>query len=221
MKPIIEEKLDAIEIPKNLHERCVTGVMKAKAEMDTSLYEQKLENRRKKEDKKYMKKMIGAAAIVLVCILAVGNTAMADGVKGIFKDITRFDGTVTGSEYVNATDEVKIIVGEVALVESEVFVPVEITFFNPEKVPFSEIEWVEADSFEILNADGEVVVTEEDANVVSSVNAEAAKLTLSVDSDKLVDNETYTLVIESFEGCKKADAPLTIKGEWECTFKVK
>ena len=59
MKPIIEEKLDVIEIPKNLHERCVTGVMKAKAEMDTSLYEQKFVSRRKKEDKKiYMKKII-------------------------------------------------------------------------------------------------------------------------------------------------------------------
>lgn len=221
MKPIIEEKLDAIEIPKNLHERCLEGVMKAKAEMDTSLYEQKLERRRKKEDKKYMKKMVVAAAVMLVCVLAVGNTTMADGIKGMFKDITRFDGAATGSEYINATDEVSITTGEVAVSETEVLLPMEIHFLNPQTAPFSEIEWVEIDTFEILNADGEVVISEEDINVVSSVNAGDAKLTLNVDADKLVGNEIYTLVIESFEGCKKADAPLPIKGEWECTFEVK
>ena len=221
MKPIIEEKLDAIEIPKNLHERCVTGVMKAKAEMDTSLYEQKLKSRRKKEDKKYMKKMVAVAAVMLVCVLAVGNTAMADGIKGMFKDITRFDGAVTGSEYVNATDEVSITTGEVTASETEVFVPVEIIFLNPGTAPFNAIELVEVDAFEILNANGEVVVNEKDANVVCSVNDGYARLSLRVDAGKLNAAETYALVIESFEGLKKADAPLVVKGEWECIFEVK
>ncbi|MBR5565325.1 MAG: hypothetical protein IKW08_04070 [Roseburia sp.] len=221
MKPIIEEKLDAIEIPNNLHERCVTGVMKAKAEMDTSLYEQKLESRRKKEDKKYMKKMVIAAAVMLVCVLAVGNTTMADGIKGMFKDIIRFDGAVTGSEYVNATDEVSITTGEVTVSETEVFVPVEITFLNQETAPFNCIEFVEVDAFEILNADSEVVVSEKDANVVCSVDNGRASLSLKVDTDKLATRETYMLVIECFEGLKKADAPLAVKGEWECTFEIK
>ena len=35
---------------------------------------------------------------------------------------------------------------------------------------------------------------------------------------ELVKGENYTLVIESFEGSKKADAPLEIKGAWECEF---
>lgn len=221
MKPIIEEKLDAIEIPNNLHERCVTGAMKAKAEMDTSLQEQKLVSLRKKEDKKYMKKMVAAAAVMLVCILAVGNTTMADGIKGMFKDITRFDGAVTGSEYVGATDEVSITVSEVTVTDAEVYVPVEIIFLNLEAAPFKYIEWVEVDAFEILNADGEVVVSEEEANEVSSVSDGAVNLSLEVEAEKLVAGETYTLVIESFEGCKKADAPLPVKGEWECTFEVK
>ena len=221
MKPIIEEKLDVIEIPKNLHERCVTGVMNAKAEMDTSLYEQKLESCRKKEDKKYMKKMVAAAVVMLVCVLAVGNTAMADGIKGMFKDITRFDGAVTGSEYVNATDEVSITTGEVTTSETEFFLLVEIIFLNPGTAPFNAIELVEVDTFEILNANGEVVVNEKDANVVCSVNDGYAKLSLRVDAGKFNAVETYTLVIESFEGLKKADAPLAVKGEWECTFEVK
>ena len=220
MKPIIEEKLDAIEIPKNLHERCVTGVMKAKEEMDTSLHEQKLVSRRKKEDKKYMKKMVAAAAVMLVCVLAVGNTTMADGIKGMFKDITRFDGAVAGSEYVGATDEVRVTGGEVTMSETEVFIPVEITFLNLEAAPFKYIEWVEVDAFEILNVDGKVVVSEEEANVVCSVKDGCVNLSLSVEAEKLVAGENYTLVIESFEGCKKADAPLVVKGEWECTFEV-
>ena len=195
--------------------------MNAKAEMDTSLYEQKLVSRRKKEDKKYMKKMVAAAAVMLACVFAVGNTAMADGIKGMFKDITRFDGAVTGSEYVNATDEVSITVGEVTVSETEVFVPVEIIFLNPGTAPFNAIELVEVDTFEILNANGEVVVNEKEANVVCSVNDGCAKLSLRVDAGKLNTAETYIFVIESFEGLKKADAPLAVKGEWECTFEVK
>ena len=73
---------------------------------------------------------------------------------------------------------------------------------------------------EILNVDGKVVVSEEEANVVCSVKDGCVNLSLSVEAEKLVAGETYTLVIESFEGCKKADAPLVVKGEWECTFEV-
>jgi len=210
MKPIIEEKIDAIEIPKNLHERCVAGAMKAKSEMEE-----------RRMNKNQIKKTVAAAAVVLVCVLAVGNTTFADSIKGMFKDIKRFDGAVTGSEYVNATDEVRITAGEVTVTDTEVYVPVEITFLKLEAAPFKYIEWVEVDAFEILNADGEVVVSEEEANVVCSVNNGCANLPLSVEAGKLVAGETYTLVIENFDGCKKADAPLAVKGEWECIFEVK
>lgn len=210
MKPIIEEKLDAIEIPENLHERCVTGVMKAKSEMEE-----------RNMNKNQIKKTVAAAAVVLVCVLAVGNTTFADGIKGMFKDIVRFDGAVTGSEYVGATDEVRVTAGEVTVTDTEVYVPVEITFLNLEAAPFKYIEWVEVDAFEILNADGEVAVSEEEAKVVCSVNDGCADLSLRVEAGKLVAGETYTLVIESFEGCKKADAPLPVKGEWECNFEVR
>lgn len=210
MKPIIDEKLDAIEIPENLHARCVAGSMKAKSEMEE-----------RNMNKNQIKKTVTAAAVALVCVFAVGSTTFADGMKGMFKDIIRFDGVVTGSEYLNATDEVGITAGEVTVTDTEVFVPVEITLLNPETAPFKYIEWVEVDAFEILDADGEVVVSEDEANVVCSVNDGAVNLSLSVEAGKLVAGETYTLVIESFEGCKKADAPLAIKGEWECTFEVK
>ena len=210
MKPMIEEKLDAIEIPENLHERCVAGAMKAKSEMEE-----------RNMNKNQIKKTVAAAAVALVCVFAVGSTTFADGIKGMFKDIVRFDGAVTGSEYVNATDEVRVTASEVTVTDTEVFVPVEITFLNPEAAPFKYIEWVEVDAFEILNDDGEVVVSEEEVNVVCSVKDGCANLSLSVEAEKLVAGETYTLVIESFEGCKKADAPLAVKGEWECTFDVK
>ena len=210
MKPMIEEKIDAIEIPENLHERCVVGAMKAKSEMEE-----------RNMNKNQIKKTVAAAAVALVCVFAVGSTTFADSIKGMFKDIVRFDGAVTGSEYVGATDEVRVTAGEVTVTDTEVYVPVEITFLNPETAPFKYIELVEVDAFEILNTDGEVVVSEEEANVVCSVNNGVANLSLSVEAGKLVAGETYTLVIESFEGCKKADAPLAVKGEWECAFEVK
>ena len=210
MKPIIEEKLDAIEIPENLHERCVAGVMKAKSEMEE-----------RNMNKNQIKKTVAAAAVALVCVFAVGSTTFADSIKGMFKDIVRFDGAVTGSEYVNATDEVTITAGEVTVADAEVFVPVAITFVNPGTVPFSVIELVELDAFEILDADGDVVVSEKDANAVCSVNGGVANLSLGVEAGKLVAGETYTLVIECFDGCSKADAPLAVKGEWVCAFEVK
>lgn len=210
MKPMIEEKLDAIEIPENLHERCVAGAMKAKSEMEE-----------RNMNKNQIKKTVAAAAVALVCVFAVGSTTFADSIKGMFKDIVRFDGAVTSSEYVNATDEVRITAGEVTVTDTEVYVPVEIAFLNLDAAPFKYIEWVEVDAFEILNADGEVAVSEEEANVVCSVKDGCANLPLSVEAGKLVAGETYTLVIESFEGCKKADAPLAVKGEWECAFEVK
>ena len=210
MKPIIEEKLDAIEIPENLHERCVAGAMKAKSEMEE-----------RNMNKNQIKKTVAAAAVALVCVFAVGSTTFADSIKGMFKDAKRFDGAVTGSEYVNATDEVRVTAGEVTVTDTEVYVFVEIAFLNLEAAPFKYIEWVEVDAFEILSADGEVVVSEEEVNVVCSVKDGCANLSLSVEAGKLVAGETYTLVIESFEGCKKADAPLAVKGEWECAFEVK
>lgn len=210
MKSVIEEKLDEIEIPKNLHKHCVAGVMKAKSEMEE-----------RNMNKNQIKKTVAAAAIALVCVFAVGSTTFADSIKGMFKDITRFDGAVTGTQYINATNEVSIAVGEVTVSEKEVFVPVEIKFSNPETVPFREIEWVEVDVFEILNIDGEVVVSEKDATVVSTVSEGMVKLSLEVEAGKLVSGENYTLIIESFDGCKKADAPLAVKGEWECIFEAK
>ena len=48
-----------------------------------------------------------------------------------------------------------------------------------------------------------------------------AILSLEVEAGKLVAGETYRLRIEQFEGSKKADAPLAVKGEWECIFEVK
>ena len=146
---------------------------------------------------------------------------MADGMKGMFKDMIRFDGAVTGFEYVNATDEVVITAEEATMSETEVFVPVEITFLNPETAPFNSIEWIEVDAFEILNTDGEVVVSKKDANVVSSVSDGMVNLSLEVEAEKLVAGESYTFVIESFEGLKKADAPLPVRGKWETTFEVK
>lgn len=210
MKSVIEEKLDAIEIPENLHKHCVAGVMRAKSETEE-----------RNMNKNQIKKTVAAAAIALVCVFAVVSTTFADSIKGMFKDITRFDGAVTGSQYINATDEVSIAVEEVTVLENKVLVPVEITFLNPGTVPFREFEWVEVDVFEILNEDGEVVVNEKDANVVSSITDGIVNLSLEVEAGKLVVGENYTLIIESFDGCKKADAPLAVKGKWECIFEVK
>ncbi len=41
-----------------------------------------------------------------------------------------------------------------------------------------------------------------------------------VDAEILVAGDSYTLFIDCFEGSKKADAPIGLKGEWECMFTI-
>ena len=53
MKTVMEEKLNEIEIPDNLHERCMAGVMKARIEMkeENKTKENKVEECKEKESK--------------------------------------------------------------------------------------------------------------------------------------------------------------------------
>lgn len=103
---------------------------------------------------------------------------------------------------------------------TKVNLSVELTFLNQNEAPFKYLEFVELDEFEIRDAVGNVVVSAEDADAIHSINNGKVQLQLAVEG-KLEKGESYTLVVECFEGLKKADAPLEIKGDWECEFMVK
>lgn len=209
MKDMMEEKLSEIQIPKNLHERCAMGVEMAKQEMEE-----------KKMKKNWMKKGVAAAAVMVVCLFTMGNSAVADTVKGFFKDITGWNGAVTGTEYVQAENEVTIEVKEVLEDNGTVFLKVELVFLQKEEIPFREMELVTIAKYEILDENGTVIIREEDSEEICMINNGTALITFEVAKNELVEGNTYFLEIEEFEASKKADAPLYVKGGWECEFIV-
>lgn len=208
MKEIMEEKLSEIQIPKSLHERCAMGTKKAKQEME----EKKMKN--------HWKKGAAVAAVMVLCLFTMGNSAVADTVKGFFRDIKGWNGAVTGTEYITAEDEVTIEVKEVTADEKNVFLKVELAFLKKEEIPFCYAEFVSINKYEILDENGTVMIQKENAEETYIINDGTALLTLSVEKEKLVEGNTYVLEVEEFETLKKADAPLHVKGSWECEFKL-
>lgn len=168
--------------------------------------------------KNFMKKIVGIVAVVLVVVFVISRTSFGDGVNGIIS--TYFGSNDTIYEYVEATKDIAISAGEVTVSGTDILIPVEVTFLNMEKITFRTMEMIGVDEFEIINSEGKVVTSAKDANVSSSVSDGVAKLIFRVETDALVDGDSYTLSISCFEGAKKADAPIGLKGEWNCMFTI-
>lgn len=168
--------------------------------------------------KNLMKKVIVILAVVLVVVFVISRTNFGESVRRIIS--TYFGDTDTIYEYVEATKDISISAGEVSVSGTEILIPVEVTFLNMEKITFRTMEMIGVDEFEIINAEGKVVTSAKDANVSTPVSDGVAKLIFRVEADALVAGDSYTLSIGCFEGTKKADAPIGLKGEWDCTFTI-
>lgn len=164
--------------------------------------------------------LVAAAVAVLfvgsngVVYAATGNT----WVKGIFKDIKNWNGAVIGTEYVQATDEVKISVAEDIIDDEAPVIPVTIEFSNKDMAPFKYLQEVKVEAYKILDEAGEVVVAIDDESITEIVTDGKTQINLPVNNECLIANKAYTLVVESFYGQSKGDQPLEIKGVWECKF---
>lgn len=169
-------------------------------------------------NKNPIKKIVVIVAVVLVFVLAIRSTNIGDSVNGMIS--TYFGGTDRVYEYIEATKDISTNVGEVIVSGTEILIPVEVTFLNMEKITFRTLEMIGVNEYEIINSDGEVVTSMKDANVFCSVSDGVANMQFSVEAEKLVAGNSYALRIDCFEGSKKADAPIGLKGGWECTFTI-
>lgn len=167
------------------------------------------------EDKMNKIKKMFFTVVVLMVVFALGNTGAVDNLKGLL------NGIEMDSEYTEVTNKISISTGKITMSETEIFMPIEVIFLKPEDVPFREVEWIEVDGFKILNSKGKEVVDAKEANVSGSINDGVANLVFNIDKEKIVDGETYTVVIERIEGSRKADASWELKGKWSCTFEMK
>lgn len=146
-----------------------------------------------------------AAAVVFICICAVGAAAM--GYRGIFKDVKDIRGAVIGTEYEYADNEITInacfkdnsIILSAVLIDSGV-------------APYMELETLGLYSYKIVDEMDNTVAGGEQTAFFKIEDARA-EIIIPLQN---MDVGKYRLVISSFAGGKKADQPLIIKGNWEC-----
>lgn len=206
MKRFIEDELNTIRIPDDLHRRCLAGVRKAEKDME------------RKRKKQWLRRIATSAAAFAVCVMFFTQTTAADTIKGFFKDIMRVDGAITGTAYEVGMDEIQIRYQETAVDSETSTFKIEAELMNPDQVPYSELEALQIGEGQILDEEGNIVYEIQlEANMLEASAIENGKvfLELKVSRSVLESNQNYVLKIHTLYGHKKADAPLYIYGEWE------
>ena len=212
MKKIIEKELGNIEIPKELNKISERGIKKASLEM------------RRNNINKYIRRVSGVAAtfIIAITLIATSNTALANSIKGFFKDITNRNGAVIGTVYDQATEEIDIEMAKGIIKDNEISMKVEVTFKDISKAPYNVIEALTLGDFKIVDSLGNKInfkINDEDKNLVEVNNEDQSKRSFTgnivINKNNSISSDKYTLIINSFYGHKKADAPIEIKGNWK------
>ncbi len=199
MKEFAEE-VKKIEMPAEMQERIKKHCYEKMEE----------ENMKKSRNNIFQKPMVAVAALALcLCVTGVSALAVTDKLEGFFKDITRWDGAVTGSTYEQATDEVEIVIAEVA--DS---LEVGVTLLKAKQPPYSEFETLGIHNYQILDQTCKAVVKGAETTAVAISNGQVQ---LSISLEEVPAGE-YKLVVTELMGGSKADQPLVVKGDWECGF---
>ena len=144
--------------------------------------------------------IIAAALLTLLGISAVSTVRL-----GYFKDIKNSFGTVIGTEYLNATEEICV---QASL--SDGVLSLRISFVQPDMFPYRTTEQLAVGSCQITDANGTVQLIQASAVCAPVANGEA-NIIIPLDTPV---SSPCTLQIDSFISTKKADQPLRIEGSW-------
>ncbi len=180
----------------------------AKARIAENVRKQILKGSEEKEMEKSRRNfkktaLIAAAAALCLCFTA----ALAAGVAGHFRNVKTWTGTVTGTVYEQAAEEIGVTAAP-----GESGVTVRAAFTNPGQLPYRELEKLSIGSGKLQGEDGTVIARWTDAGT-AEVTDGGAVLTIPAE---VAAGQRYTLTVDSFVGESKADAPLEIRGPWEC-----
>ena len=180
-----------------------------------------MEERTMSKPKITTKRTLAIAAVLALCLVTVCMTPLANSIRGFFSDIIRFDGAVTGTQYENATNDIKVDVLDVTSENGNVIIPLELSFENPTEAPFPYIQEVAVSEYKIVDSNNKDIiktkVSAEDGEK-GTINNGKVLVNLSLNDAKLKSGEEYTIVIDKMYGLAKADAPLHITGTWRCNF---
>ena len=212
-------RISEFEIKLRKHAETTKSVMQAPFDLNEEIKNMEVQTMSK--PKITMKRTLAIAAVLALCIITVTMTPLANSIKGLFSDIIRFDGAITGTRYENATNDIKVDVLELITENGNVIIPVELTFENPTEAPFPYIQEIAIAEYKIVDKNNKKI-----ANIKGSANdakkgiaSEGKTLVkLSIADEKMTAGEEYTIVIEKMYGLAKADAPLHITGTWKCNF---
>lgn len=161
----------------------------------------------KKKNHTWLMKSAVIAAALSLCVAAVSATHYV----GKFRDIIDWTGAVTGTEYVQATNDIHI-----NLTADQNMLTLHVTLLTPDTAPYKYLETLGLHSYQVVDSSGNIVLTGADSAFFDITNG-TASISLPI-SD--FNSGTYTLQVESFSGAKKADAPIRISGFWTGDFTI-
>lgn len=212
-------RISELENKLRKHAETTKSVMQAPFDLKEEI--KNMEERTMSKPKFTIKRTMAIAAVLALCLVVVCMTPLASSIKGFFSDIVRFDGAITGTNYENATNDIKVDVLELTSENGNLNIPLGLTIQNPTEAPFPYIQEIAVSEYKILdNNNKEIVKTklsaeDGDKGIISDGKV---LIILSLDSKKIKSGEEYTIVIEKMYGLAKADAPLHITGTWKCNF---
>lgn len=157
----------------------------------------------------FRKPAAALAALAILLSLAVTAVAAPGILKGRFRDIKDWRGAVVGTSYEQATDEIAVSVtvnGNALTVHAVIA--------DPNMAPYVYAERMGIAQYRIESEKGKTV-QKGTAESVETMNGTAA-VTIPLDG---LESGSYNLILTAFFITEnKADQPLNINGNWECTF---
>lgn len=220
-----KEEIKHIEIPKELTSRAQMGIQIADKERSG-----------KRKKKRYLPVIAASFALITVVSFASFNEGFASMVKGYFMDIKKWNGTVVGTEYSEASKEIVVSTAAPVQQAEDIVIPVTVEISDSTKPPYGIIEVLSIEELEISDANGKVldssvIQINSDIEVPTDFDIENTKYLLEeitskgdqtrvfqadiiLPKDKLLEGKVF-LKISSFYGLSKADAPLEITGHWQ------
>ena len=206
-------KITELEERMKGHAKITKSIISAPFDLKTELNKVEGKNMSKPRNITWLKRVSTVAAVVTVCAITVVS---AGAIKGMFKDVKRWDGAVIGTEYVNATNDIEMSINAT----KDEYISLDINFENQNEAPFAFIQEVAITDYKIFdNNDKEVLEVNSTVENGIKGNVENGRILLELPTnDKLNSNQNYKLVVNTIYGLAKADQPLKITGTWECEF---
>ena len=206
-------KITELEERMKGHAKITKSIISAPFDLKTEINKMEGKNMSKPKNITWLRKVSTVAAVVTICAITVVS---AGAIKGMFRDVKRWDGAVIGTEYVNATNDIEMNISET----KDEYISLDINFENPNEAPFVFLQEVAITDYKIFdNNDKEVLEVNSTVENGIKGNVENGRILLELPTnDKLNSSQNYKLVVNTIYGLAKAEQPLKITGTWKCEF---